>query len=1574
MTLKMEESVKVESVPYTTPDPGEEVVISGIAGKFPESDNMRILQKNLFDKVDLVTDDDRRWTADLKEIPHRMGKVNNISKFDTVFFGIHPEQAQAMDPVARILMEQAYEAVIDAGVNPKELRGTKTAVIAGCSFIETEQMVVYEKPQPRGLGLIGCSRSLLSNRIAYWLGVHGPSYTVDTACSTALVAIEQAYTLMRIGKCDAAIVATGNLCLYPQISLQFARLVHGLSNCDGFKEQGMTFPSSKLQSTLFKDCYDQCGLSPSVLSFLEAHATGTKVGDPEEIDAIGNVFCEGRTTPLKIGSVKSNLGHTEASCGLCSVAKIIIAMETGFIPPNLYYKKPRETMKALIEGKLEVVTDVTPWNGGYAGINSFAVGGVNCHVVLKSNSKEKINGGAPTDELPRLVVASGRTKEAVLTILQDVESRSIDVEYIRLLHDIHSDEIQGHVYRGYTVVGSKLDEAPSGVEEYSGSKRPICFVFSGMGSQWPSMGEALLKFPVFARAIGKCDTTLKTHGLDIYNILKNTNTKIFDDILSSFVGIVAVQIGLVDLLTCVGIVPDNMIGHSVGELACAYADGCFTAEQTITAAYYRGLACKESQLEQGSMAAVGRGYNEIKDICPSDIVVACHNSTRSCTISGPTNSIKAFVAHLQENDIFAKEVPTSNIAFHSPYIKPASPKLLNYLKQVIPHPNPRSTKWISTSVPHSAWSSPIAKYSSAEYHTNNLLNPVLFEEGIALIPEDAIVIEVAPHGLLQAILRRSMPSTTLNVPLTRRDHKDNAEMVLGALGKLYSAGLQPQLANLYPPVEYPVSRGTPMISPLIRWDYSEEWSTHLYNKHQNLGSGEREVTITLRSENFENLTGHVLDGRNIMPGSEYLTLVWETFAIMNGNEYLEMSVVFENVKFHRTIILRENYDVKLFVVIQQGTGKFEITEKGIPVVTGQIRRLDESSQERVINEVLESSNQPDKNSTDDKWMETKDIYKELNLRGFHGFSNIVQSEKCMTWPVPKEWTLEDAATVPHAYATSYYALCLAGKMKKGDKILIHAGSGSVGQAAIHLALHEGCEIFTTVGSLEERKFIRETFSSIDEDHIGNSQNTSFEQMILKETNGRGVDIILNSLTEDKLQASLRCLAPKGRFLEIGNVELASNNYLGMDIFFKEISFQRVVLKNLFIADTNEKMQLQQLFLNGLHSGAIKPLSRRVFGKDEVESALRYMAAGKYIGKVVLQIHKDKAEVDAPILAQPRFYCQPNRCYVIVGGLGGFGVEFVDWLVLRGAKHLVLVSRNGVQNGYQRARTELWKSYGTEVSIITGLDLSSKKDCEFLLKSAEKMAPVGGIFNVAVVLQDRIFTNQTPDTFAETFIPKAWATDRLDTVSRKLCPKLEHFVVFSSVSSSRGNAGQTNYCMSNSVMERICERRVQEGLPGLAIQWSSIGQVGLLTKIAKDDKVIVIGGQLPQNISSCLLQLDKFLLQSLPIVASTVLAEKNTDGVDLSSIANTVAHIIGLKDLKTVSQQKVLAELGVDSVMTVEVQQALEKNFGVLLSAKDIRNLTFAKLLDMNKVTSYNTGGDQQQSAVAGSSTDRAKNL
>ncbi|XP_011503082.1 PREDICTED: fatty acid synthase-like [Ceratosolen solmsi marchali] len=2081
------EMIHEEIRPRKLPEvrPGDEVVISGVAGRFPSSDNMDELRENLMSKVDLIAPNGR-WKLENPDIPLRVGQLSSIEKFDALFFGVHFKQAHTMDPQCRMLLEHTYEAIIDAGINPRQLRGSRTGVFIGASFSESEKTWFYDKINNNGFGITGCARAMFSNRISYWLGVTGPSYTVDTACSSSLYALEHAYRAIREGLCDSAIVGGSNICLHPFVAMQFynlgvtsldgrcksfddaadgyarseaicvvflqkakeakriyATLVHGKLNCDGFKEQGITFPSTRMQSLLFKECYMECGIPPTMINYIEAHGTGTRVGDAEEVNAIDNVFTPGRKTPLLIGSGKSNFGHTESASGVCSVAKVIIAMETGTIPPNLHYNVPKQGIPALKDGRMKVVTEATTLEGEYIGVNSFGFGGANVHMILKSNPKVKVNNGAPMDNLPRLVAISGRTEEAVSTIINKFNSRPIDVEYIRLFHDIHAENIKGNLYRGYTILPSHgVAKHPiKDIQFYPETKRPVWFIFAGMGSQWPGMGEALLNVPIFAKSITICDVALKPLGVDIYRVLTSKDKDIFDNIVNAFVGIAAIQIGLIDVLRSVGIEPDYVMGHSVGELACGYADGCFTAEQMILCAYSRGLASQQMKCIRGAMAAVGIGYNELKNICPPDIDIACHNAADSATISGPIESIERFVAHLQSKKIFAKEVACSNIPYHSRYIASSRGNLYSFMKEIIPHPKTRSSRWLSTSVPIDQQDTPEAKLSSAEYHTNNVLGSVYFEETSALIPKNAIAIEIAPHGLLQAILRRSLDPNVINISLTQRGHSNNIEVLLQGLGKMFVAGLHPKLANLYPPVEFPVSRATPMISPLIKWEHSDNWFVTSYESQRKAASSQRIVKVSLSDSEFEHMAGHIIDKKNLFPATGYVQLVWETFTMMHDEQ--PEAVVFEDVRFLRATNIPQGGFIEFVITVQRGTGRFEIVEGGAAVVDGVVRTSSNPAVERSYVQNVENGVEGD-----EEVLNSEDVYKELKLRGYYyaglyqsiksatydgskghiwwrndwpsfmdnmlqmqilhkdsrnlliptrikkilidtkahfgqikvrgedtelpvrvdalfdaiscggveirglkasaiarrkpvnipiieeykfvphldgavatlleiitlvmhitmenhlsikvktielveesdavtvegllsplivkclkdfpliqdditiinatntlelndlspslsvtnsksissganalvtigsqlliksrkdnlklllqslkiggflltrevdvlrnnikiaaddeqldiilekkhgnemfillrkrvkqvaknisvvhvtnddfkwiedmrkimtdelkrennlsarilfvgrdvenglmgfinslrkeaggemvrglliqdpnapkfslshplyakqiqkdlavsvlrdtdvwgtyrylpiaalephpvqhclinqcirgdlssltwfqgpipmgyqhkdlvsiaycsvnfkdvmmatgklvedissarqaeetfigfeysgtdasgkrvmgllknsGFSNICIADRDLAWEIPANWSLEDAATVPCVYGTSYYALYMRGRMKKGDKVLIHAGTGGVGQAAINLALHEGCEIFTTVGTPDKRNFIRKNFPQIPDDHIGNSRDISFEQMIIQQTKGRGVDIVLNSLAEEKLQASVNCLAWGGRFLEIGKFDLTSNNPLGMEVFLREISFSGIMLDHLISEPRAKKIELYDLMYKGLESGAVKPLIRTVFEKDQVEAAFRYMAAGKHIGKVIVKMRNEDQSLDrsmgALTTAIPRYYCHKDCSYIVLGGLGGFGLELVDWLILRGAKNLVLTSRSGVKSGYQKMRMNLWEKYGIKVIIMKGMNAGKVEDCQSMIKRAMELGPVDGVFNLAAVVKDATWENQTAKLFEETFISKAWATRHFDTLTRQMCPRLRHFVVFSSVACGRGNAGQTNYAMANSVMERICEKRVEEGLPALAVQWGIVDDVGIAAAMNEKSNLFEFTGMGQQRITSCLEELDKFLHQKRPVVSSIVVDEKRSESSGSTNMVDTVLSIMGRANLSGVSHETSLVELGMDSMMAVEIKQTLEREFDVFLTAQEIRKLNFAKIEEL----------------------------
>jgi fatty acid synthase, animal type len=384
----------------------------------------------------------------------------------------------------------------------------------------------------------------------------------------------------------------------------------------------------------------------------------------------------------------------------------------------------------------------------------------------------------------------------------------------------------------------------------------------------------------------------------------------------------------------------------------------------------------------------------------------------------------------------------------------------------------------------------------------------------------------------------------------------------------------------------------------------------------------------------------------------------------------------------------------------------------------------------------------------------------------------------------------------------------------------------------------------------------------------------------------------------------------------------------------------------------------------------------VFSEQQLEQGFRFMATGKHIGKVLLKIRDEEPKKRvSPMLktvaAIPRTYMNPEKSYVLVGGLGGFGLELADWMITRGAKFIVLVSRSGIRTGYQAYCVRRWREKGAKIVIFTA-DVTTLSGAERLIQESNRLAPIGGIFNLAVVLRDALIENLEEADFKTVIVPKVDVTKYLDAVSRKLCPSLDYFVVFSSVSCGRGNVGQTNYGFANSTMERLMEERQANGLPGLAIQWGAIGDVGLIIETMGDNNTEV-GGTLPQHMSSCLATMDIFLQQPHPVLASSVLAEKyKSDDDNKTDLIATIANILGVKNVNSINPNDSLADLGMDSLMGTEIKQTLERNYDILLSLQEIRNLTFAKLQELSSTSGEIT--KEQQSVVANATVAADSNM
>ncbi|CAG4933479.1 unnamed protein product [Colias eurytheme] len=1977
MSPKPQESSPAENLVLTD---GEKVVISGISGLYPQSQNITELSDILYNKKNPVSSEDCRWKYDHPEVAQYTGKVPGLDLFDAQFFKVHYRLGNNMDSMSRKLLEQSFQAIYDAGVNSDQLSGKKVGVYVGSCFSETEKSAFYIVSTKTGFGIMGCSKSMFANRVSYWLNAKGPSMAIDQSCCSSIVAMELAYQAMNRGDIDAALIGGASLCLLPQSSVHmrrvmlinrdgktrsfdknacgcakseainmlflqkkkdarriYAEVVHVKSEFNGLVEgengpkYGFYRDSDKLADFL-KQFYKEANVDPKQVQYVEAVGSATPEADKAELEAIDTVFCDNRTDPLYVGSVMSNIGYCEAASGVSAITKVLLGYQKGQIAANLHCDNPRDDVSGIQKGVMRFVNDHQVFGRGFTAVNNLSVTGVNAHVLLYGHYKPKdIN--KYKSPIPHLVTLSGRQQSAVEKIIQDLKTRPVDPEEIALLHNIHQDRISGHMGRGYVILDTNENNETIAIKERSDYfpdvTRPLWFVYSGMGSQWPGMGKQLMRIPVFERAIQRCHEVLKPKGVDLIHIITSPEKTIFDNIMHSFVGIAAVQIGLTDVLTELGIVPDKIIGHSVGELGCAYADGCLTAEEMILSAYSRGLVSVQTPFIKGSMAAVGMGYTQIAKLCPPEIEIACHNSSDSATISGPADIMKQFVESLTAKGIFAKEVPSSNIAYHSRYIAEAGPGLLKYLKEVIKNPLPRSERWICTSIPQDKWNEPLAMYSSAEYHTNNLLNPVLFEEASSLIPADAVLVELAPHGLLQAILKRALPDTCANIPLTRRGHDDNARFVLEAVGQLYMEGYNPRVQALYPKVEFPVSTGTPMLGHLVEWAHTEKWTLPLYVQGFKKTAAECNFALSIHDDEHSYLRGHVVKGKNLYPFSAALVAVWDTFAMTLELKKKGVSVQFNDVHLFVQPILHDKRHLRLSVSLHRGTGAFEVASEGMVVATGQIiisersddnfrlfklvaenkdemtlysediykmlytrdynysedfqslRAINDTSnegyitwknnwvtfldgliqlnvlrqtvgettypeyirkltidvdnhrsvsegldelavnyidvfnctrsggvlmenlrfrelsfvknnmslkslqflphfpkdrsneitalytclqiikenvnkEEIVISELIESDTtvskfnyihqimndipnlkvkysimkeeslyglgklndvdvlfvnnlssndklcaslgkslpsntlivnkeytkllkphpsnlfsivshhdigdqciqlikwnpKPDKagtsvytientsdlerlfntidslpkdqkillvssyppiptlddlaehlrkngrivnvmiindefkgneefpksdlaklvlnngewggmyylpmitkelpkankdvilrsrqigdinslewvdapeltgnginvtvhyagiNETDAKRASGEVFYENVNKNQYGmDFSGVtengtrvmglvkggatrsrVKANLNLLWPVPEMWTLEDAATVPLAYSLAFYCLAIKQNLLPGMKVLIHGGTGALGQAAISICLAHNCEVFTTVGDKGKKHFLKRLFPKLKDDHIGNSRDISFGDMVLSATGGYGCDIILNCVKGDLKNVSIKCCAHYGIVLDTGMLQNNEDFSYGMYNMTRSRSFAAVDLSSIFRnGNESEMKRLQVLISEGIARGYVRPLTRLTFAPSDAARAFRLLAASRHRGRLLIDMNQNIPNTETSL------YNSPNYYHIVISDDDVLAVQLLECLIAGGVRKIQLICSK--KSNFMMHKIKIWKQLGVQLELtIEGV--WDKKNISKSLDSDIKHE-VEGIYTI--ITSDYNSTNVS------------CSLKDLDSKTRSY-PKLRYFAIING---------------DNTIGEEVCLMRRKMKLPATFIKLPA------LKKIDNGPSI---------SVKNAIDTIEQALLSERVTIVGHTRPSSNT------SLLQEISAIADLKIPDAVDETSTLLELRMEPAKSRIVQVFLRDVYNVWFEESKILNLTVKKLREIQETVS-----------------------
>jgi len=779
------------------------------------------------------------------------GFLGEVDQFDAAFFGIAPRDARAMDPQHRLVLECVWEALERAGIPPASLSGSRTGTFVGLTATDYGWLIQSTKGPSAmdAYFLTGVAPSFIAGRTAHVFGFEGPAVAIDTACSSSLVAVHLACTSLRIGDSDVAVAAGANLLLAPmsQVVMAKVRVLSPSGRCRAFDAtadgcvrgegvgvvvlkrlddalaagdpvlavvrgtavnqdgatNGLTVPSKQAQERVIRAALDNARVSPHEVSYVEAHGTGTALGDPIELRALGEVYGKDRAAdrPLHVGSVKTNFGHTEAAAGIAGFIKAILALGHGAIPPHLHFQRPSPHVDWDRLG-IRIPTALAPWSAArrIAGVSAFGASGTNAHVIVEAPPAVAVPEGPPAGSCAELVVVSARSAPAVAAAAHAL------VEYLghapaplgalashAALRKSHHEHRLAVVADSHAELAAVLaDPAPEragarATGRAASEARPrIAFVFSGSGAQWPGMARELLAGePVFRAAIERCAAAIAPYTQG--SLLDELTTGGSDRVEIVQPALFAMAVGLAALWRSWGVVPDAVIGHSLGEIAAAHVAGALSLDDAARIIGRRsGLLATISGRGALAVVELPRAEAEARLAPWADrLSVAACNGPSTMVIAGDPAALDALLHELEAAAVFCRRVKM-DVAFHSPQVDPLCEPLHDALVGISPR---------APAIPmYSTVTSQIVTGTEldARYWVKNLRDPVLFAPMIDRLLDDGhtALVEISPHPVLVPVLEPVLARRGGSAMVTgslRRD-RPARRTLLRALGELYVRG------------------------------------------------------------------------------------------------------------------------------------------------------------------------------------------------------------------------------------------------------------------------------------------------------------------------------------------------------------------------------------------------------------------------------------------------------------------------------------------------------------------------------------------------------------------------------------------------------------------------------------------------------------------------------------------------------------------------------------------------------------------------------------------------------------------
>ena len=729
-------------------------------------------------------------------------------------------------------------------------------------------------------------------------------------------------------------------------------------NQDGHTN-GITVPNPESQMALIKEVYNKANVSPGEIQYVEAHGTGTPVGDPLEANAIAKVLAEGRKDGDKciVGSLKTNFGHLESAAGIAGLIKTSLVLKNKQIPPHLHFKNPNPKIP-FDELCIRVPTTLESWpdsqKTALAGVNSFGFGGTNAHVLLEEAphaDRIEVGENAVRKNWPLVVPVSAKSEEALKAMCRKyidfINNNSQNQRFSLYELGYNITNRKAHHDHRLTVCARTLEELAQNLESYAsgqvikgmaynkeeaGKYKKIVFVYTGMGPIWWAMGRELLeKDQVFRDVIEKCDElTRKIAGWSLMEELTadEANSKLDQPQFAQPANF-ALQIALTEVWKSLGIIPDAVVGHSVGEVASTYVAGIYSLEDAMTVSIHRSIV-QQKAMGKGTMMALGLSEGEAREIIKGmeNIDIAAVNSQNSVTLSGSLETVDKIVEKFSDSNVFARKMKV-NVAYHSYQMEPYKEELLEALKNI--RPQKPSIEIYSTAVSKHEEK---PKYDG-NYWWGNVRKHVRFEQSMYEIIDNGynLFLEVGPHPVLATYIKDCLSRQKADgivLPSIRRKEDEQLTM-LEAWGNLYAIGYKVDYSKIYP------VRADFITLPIYAWQKRKFWRDDIdstfdfksgWNKHKLLGRAmpnslptwEKEVNMAF----MEYIADHKISGTEVFPGAGYFELASACAKDYYGEDYYAI----ENIKFEKALFLNnQGVSPVIQLCLNPKTGSFQISSR-----------------------------------------------------------------------------------------------------------------------------------------------------------------------------------------------------------------------------------------------------------------------------------------------------------------------------------------------------------------------------------------------------------------------------------------------------------------------------------------------------------------------------------------------------------------------------------------------------------------------------------------------------------------------